>query len=155
MSDNLRLLAAYSDRMMAGDEQAVFDFWGDDFVSHVTARVNPALVGTDVRGQEVAYWREAHEAFPDLTFTVNLLIEQDDLVVSNWTIAGTHTGAPFYGVEPSGEPVEINGTAVLRIRDGKIVEHWGGPHCQLGVGLVAGVARDIPETALAAASTDG
>ena len=36
---------------------------------------------------------------------------------------------------PSGEPVEINGTAILRIRDGKIVEHWGGPHCQDGVGL--------------------
>jgi len=39
-------------------------------------------------------------------------------------------------VAPSGEPVEINGTAVLRIRDGKIVEHWGGPHCQEGLGLI-------------------
>jgi hypothetical protein len=22
------------------------------------------------------------------------------------------------------------------VRDGKIVEHWGGPHCQRGLGLV-------------------
>ena len=66
---------------------------------------------------------------------VDLLIEKDDLVVSNWTVRGTHTGTPFYGVAASGEAVEINGTAILRIRDGKIVEHWGGPHCQDGVGL--------------------
>jgi predicted SnoaL-like aldol condensation-catalyzing enzyme len=32
--------------------------------------------------------------------------------------------------------VHINGTAILRMRDGKIVEHWGGPHCQKGLGLI-------------------
>ena len=75
-------------------------------------------------------------AFPDMTFTVGLIIAKDDLIVSNWTVKGTHTGAPFYDVEPSGDPVEINGTAILRMRDGLIVEHWGGPHCQQGLGLI-------------------
>jgi ketosteroid isomerase-like protein len=42
----------------------------------------------------------------------------------------------FESHPPSGEPVEINGTAILRMRDGKIVEHWGGPHCQEGLGLI-------------------
>jgi predicted ester cyclase len=71
-----------------------------------------------------------------MVFTVNLVIESGDLVVSNWTVAGTHTGEPFYDVPPSGEAVTINGTAVLRIHDGLIVEHWGGPHCQEGRGLI-------------------
>ena len=136
MSDNLRMLGAYSAAMEAGDGTAVFEFWSDDFVSHVTERVSPDRVGTDVRGQEQEWWQMAKSAFPDMQFLVNLLIEQDDLVVSNWTVKGTHTGTPFYDVPPSGEPVEINGTAVLRIRDGKIVEHWGGPHCQEGLGLI-------------------
>jgi len=136
MSDNLRMLGAYSAAMEAGDGTAVFEFWSDDFVSHVTERVSPDRVGTDVRGQEQEWWQMAKSAFPDMQFLVNLLIEQDDLVVSNWTVKGTHTGTPFYDVPPSGEPVEINGTAVLRIRDGKIVEHWGGPHCQAGLGLI-------------------
>ena len=70
-----------------------------------------------------------------MVFSVDLLIESGDLIVSNWMVRGTHTGAAFYGVEPSGGPVSINGTAILRMRDGKIVEHWGGPHCQDGVGL--------------------
>jgi predicted ester cyclase len=136
-SANLRLLGAYSARMAEGDEQAVYEFFGDDFSSHVTARVNPDAVGTDIRGHEVVFWNQARAAFPDMDFRVDLLIESGDLIVSNWTLTGTHTGAPFYDVPPSGRPVTINGTAILRIRDGKIVEHWGGPHCQNGVGLVA------------------
>jgi steroid delta-isomerase-like uncharacterized protein len=136
MSDNLRMLGKYSAAMEAGDTDAVFEFWSPDFVTHVTERVSPDRVGTDVRGDEQIWWQQARAAFPDMTFTVNLLIEKDDLVVSNWTVKGTHTGAPFYDLPASGKPVEINGTAILRIRDGQIVEHWGGPHCQAGLGLI-------------------
>ena len=136
MSDNLKLLGAYSDAMAAGDRDAVFSYFAPDFHSHVTHRVNPDAVGTDIRGEELLWWSQARAAFPDMAFTVDLLIESDDLVVSNWTLRGTHTGEPFYDVEPSGEPVEINGTAILRLRDGKIVEHWGGPHCQQGLGYI-------------------
>src|SRR5688572_5637581 len=136
MSENLRLLGKYSAAMESGDTGAVYEFWSDDFVSHVTTRVSPERVGTDVRRDEQHWWQQAKAAFPDMTFNVGLLIESDDLVVSNWTVRGTHTGAPFYDVPPSGKPVEINGTAILRIRDGRIVEHWGGPHCQRGLGLI-------------------
>ncbi len=135
MSENLRVLGAYSAAMERGDREAVFEYWSSDFVSHVTERVNPALVGSDVRGQELEWWTQVRNAFPDMVFSVNLLIESGDLIVSNWTVRGTHTGTAFDDVEPSGEPVEINGTAILRICDGQIVEHWGGPHCQDGVGL--------------------
>ena len=135
MSENLKTLAEYSDAMFAGDREAVFAHWAPEFTSHVTERVAPEAVGTDVRGHEVVWWRDVHAAFPDMAFTVDLLIESGDLIVSNWTVRGTHTGTPFNGVEPSGRPVTINGTAILRMRDGLIVEHWGGPHCQDGVGL--------------------
>ena len=107
MSDNLRMLGKYSAAMDAGDTEAVFEFWSEDFVSHVTERVSPERVGTDVRGNEQEWWQQVRSAFPDMTFTVNLLIESDDLVVSNWTVKGTHTGTPFFDVPPSGEPVEI------------------------------------------------
>lgn len=140
ISQNLLRLGEYSDRMFEGDVEAVFEFFGDDFFSHVTGRVNPDAVGTDIRGQEVLYWNQARAAFPDMEFRVDMLIESGDLIVSNWTIEGTHTGEPFYDVPASGEKVIINGTAILRMCDGKIVEHWGGPHCQNGVGLVVGAA---------------
>jgi len=135
MSDNLRIIGAYSAAMERGDREAVFEFWAPEFMSHVTQRVAPEAVGTDVRGHELEWWTQVRSAFPDMVFSVDLLIEKDDLIVSNWTVRGTHTGTAFYDVPPSGEPVVINGTAILRMRDGKIVEHWGGPHCQNGVGL--------------------
>lgn len=136
MSDNLRILAEYSNAMERGDTDAVYGFWAPEFHSHVTERVTPDRVGDDVRGEEQRWWESARAAFPDMEFTVNLLIEQGDLVVSNWTVRGHHTGAPFYDVAPSGDEVTINGTAILRMQDGRIVEHWGGPHCQEGLGLI-------------------
>ena len=136
MSSNLAVLGEYSDAMFKGDSEAVYRYWSDDFVSHVTRRVNPEMVGADVRGEEIKWWTAVRNAFPDYVFTVDLLIESDDLIVSNWTVRGTHTGTPFNGIAASGKPVEINGTAILRMRDGKIVEHWGGPHCQQGLGLI-------------------
>jgi len=136
MSDNLRMLAKYSEAMESGDTEAVYEFWAPEFHSHVTSRVSPDRVGDDVRGEEQKWWQQARAAFPDMVFTVNLVIESGDTVVSNWTVQGTHTGEPFYDVPASNEPVTINGTAILRIRDGLIVEHWGGPHCQEGRGLL-------------------
>ncbi len=121
--------------MAAGDYDAVYEYWAPEFRSHTTERVNPAAVGTDIRPEEHKFWRMAKAAFPDMDFRVDVLIEADDLIVSHWTITGTHSGAAYYDVPPSGTRVTINGTAILRMKDGKVVEHWGGPHCMHGIGL--------------------
>ena len=92
MSENLKLLGEYSRAMFDGDTAAVFEFWAPEFMSHVTERVAPQRVGSDVRGDEQEWWREVQSAFPDYEFTVELLIEHDDLVVSNWSVRGTHNG---------------------------------------------------------------
>ena len=144
MSENLRILAQYSTRMAAGDYGAVYDVFAPDFASHVTARVSPDAVGKDIRGEEHKFWEMARNAFPDMKFRVNMVIEQGDLIVSNWTLVGTHGGAAFYDVPPSGERIRIDGTAILRMRNGKVVEHWGGPHCAYGIGLSP--ARDAHAT---------
>ncbi len=51
MSDNLRLLAKYSAAMDSGDTDAVYEFWSEDFHSHVTERVSPERLGSDVGDQ--------------------------------------------------------------------------------------------------------
>lgn len=135
MSANLRILGEYSARMSAGDYAAVYETFAPDFMSHVTERVSPDAVGTDIRGQEEKFWEMAKNALEEMDFRVNLLIESNDLIVSNWTLTGLHTKAPYYDVPASGERITINGTAILRMRDGKVVEHWGGPHCAYGIGL--------------------
>ena len=151
MSDNLRILAQYSTRMAAGDYDAVYDVFAPEFASHVTARVSPDAVGTDIRAQEHKFWEMARNAFPDMKFKVNMVIEQGDLIVSNWTLTGTHSGGAFYDVQPSGERIRIDGTAILRMRDGMVVEHWGGPHCAYGIGLSPGRDAHAPVEHVAAA----
>jgi predicted ester cyclase len=135
MSKNLAILGDYSARMAAGDYSAVYEVFAPDFMSHVTPRVSPDAVGTDIRPQEQKFWESARASFSDMKFSVDLLIESGDLIVSNWTLTGVHDGTPYYGVPASGRPIVINGTAILRMRDGKVVEHWGGPHCMNGIGL--------------------
>jgi hypothetical protein len=112
-------------------------------------------VGSDIRPQEQKFWEMAKRAFPDMRFQVSLVIESGDLVVSNWTLTGTHTGGHYYDVPPSGERVVINGTAILRFRDGKVVEHWGGPHCPYGIGLSPARSPHAPTTGPAAEQGDG
>jgi predicted ester cyclase len=123
--------------MEAGDYEAVFQFFSDDFYSHVAGRVTPdADRNQDIRLHEKEFWEQYKGAFPDGKMTINVLIESDDMVVSNWSLIGTHTGGYYYDVPPSGELTTINGTAIVRFKDGKIIEHWGGPHCQKGIGLL-------------------
>ena len=47
-----------------------------------------------------------------------------DKVVTRKVFRGTHTG-PFQGIEPTGAEVEIHVIDIVRVEDGRIVEHWG------------------------------
>lgn len=134
---NLEILADYTRRMLRGDMQAVYDVWAPDFVTHVAPRVSPEAVGMDQRPGEVMFWQESAQAFPDRRLVVHKLWEVDDgdTLICHYSMIGTHLGS-FFGTPPSGKKVEINGTAILRFKDGKIVEHWGGPHCMYGIGLL-------------------
>ncbi len=136
---NLKILAEYTARVQNGDTQAVYEYFAPEFVTHVAERVAPEVVGLDVRFGEVMFWEESARAFQDRVFTIEKAweIEADEVVIANWTMTGMHTGGSYFGVPPSGRKVEINGTAILRFQNGRIVEHWGGPHCMHGIGLLA------------------
>jgi steroid delta-isomerase-like uncharacterized protein len=63
-------------------------------------------------------------AFPDLSVSVDLQIDEGTRVANRYTLRGTHRGR-FLGLEPTGRPVEITGILVLRIENGLIAESWG------------------------------
>ena len=60
----------------------------------VRERVSPDAVGQDIRSEELKWWTQVRSAFPDMQFTVGLLVESDDLVVSNWTEAAVRAFHP-------------------------------------------------------------
>ena len=61
---------------------------------------------------------------PDWHTAIDDLIAEGDKVVARITMTGTHTG-DFWGFPASGKKVNFTGIYIVRIQDGKIVEHWG------------------------------
>ena len=77
-------------------------------------------------------------AFPDMHMAIDDLLAEDDRVVVHTTMSGTHQGA-FMGIPPTGRRFAQRQVHLLRIKDGKAVEHWAvrddlGFLQQLGVG---------------------
>lgn len=67
--------------------------------------------------------RTYRAAFPDLHFTIDEQICEDDRVVTRWTSRGTHKG-PLMELGPTGKTVTVTGMTIDRIQHGKIMESW-------------------------------
>ncbi len=61
--------------------------------------------------------------FPDARFTIDDMVAEGDRVATKKTFTGTHTG-DFAGIPPTGSRVTLTYVDILRVRDGRIVEHW-------------------------------
>ena len=113
----------------------------------VVAAINGVLSGTqpvDALEDVIAGNFKDHAAFPgqrpgrdgfkdaaeklraafDQTVRSLHTVAEDDLVIDHWLSEGTHRGA-FFGIEPTGKNVRIEGFSVWRIKDGRAVEAWG------------------------------
>jgi predicted ester cyclase len=62
-------------------------------------------------------------AFPDLRYTYDLWLQQDDYVVERYTASGTQQGQ-FGDLPPSGRRATWTGINIFRIECGRIVEIW-------------------------------
>ena len=76
-------------------------------------------------------------AFPDLHVQIDDLIAEGDKVVGRMTSRGTHQG-DLMGIAATGKHVSFAEVHIVRIANGKAVEHWGvednlGMMQQLGV----------------------
>jgi steroid delta-isomerase-like uncharacterized protein len=72
----------------------------------------------------VAQLQEMLTAIPDFHMKADLMVAEEDTVVSYLTMTGTNTG-PFGDMPASNKPVKFNGIDIVRIKDGKAVERWG------------------------------
>jgi predicted ester cyclase len=62
-------------------------------------------------------------AFPDGRWTIDDMVAEGDRVVTKKTFTGTHQGE-LNGIPPTGNRVTLQYVDILRLRDGRIVEHW-------------------------------
>jgi predicted ester cyclase len=64
-----------------------------------------------------------HAAFSELSVEVLHCVGEGDLVATHKVFRAGHTGS-WFGVPPSGNPVEFRVMDLVRFQDGRLVEHW-------------------------------
>ena len=69
------------------------------------------------------YYAAIRFVVPDAHYEVDDLIAEGDRVVVRWRLLGTHQ-AEFQGIAPTGRAITLNGIAIYRVDDGKLMERW-------------------------------
>lgn len=67
-----------------------------------------------------------HRAYSDFHLEIEHLSVDGELVWLHMKGSGTNNGS-FMGNEPTGRKMQIDVFDLLRVRDGRLVEHWGVP----------------------------
>ena len=89
-----------------------------EFVSHDWP---PGLRGPE--GFKAFYQRALLANAPDARYVVDDVVAQGDRVVVRWRILATHTHE-WFGVPPTGRPLTLEGMAIYRIENERLMERW-------------------------------
>ena len=103
-------------------EQLAAELIAEDAVFFVPGRPDP-LRGPAGYMNIIGMMRSG---FPDITWTLDETIAEDDRVAARFTMRGTHQGS-FFGVPPSGKKIEVRAMNFYRFSNGQIVEEFGQP----------------------------
>lgn len=124
-------------RLSSGDIAGAAALMAEDCVDH------GALPQAQGRAGFTAIMNKVRKAFPDMRQTLDDLLVDGDKAVLRITCSGTQTG-PFEFVHlpmpATGKAVKFEQIHIVRVANGKIVEHWLGQDSlalfrQLGVQL--------------------
>lgn len=104
-----------------GRAEAIDEMFAEDGVAYGLADET----GAPLRGAAgfKPFFQNFRNAFPDIEIVVEDAIAEGDKVAARCTVRATHAGDGL-GFAATQRPVEFTGIALVRVRDGKIVEAW-------------------------------
>jgi len=118
--DAIAVVRRNTEEVQGGGNFAVFDLlFADDFIDHT-----PQPGRTPDKNGARELYKTLRAAFPDFHAVIHWQIADGDRVTTYKTYHGTHQGA-FFGVAPTGRKIQFETVDVMRVRNGKIAEHWG------------------------------
>jgi steroid delta-isomerase-like uncharacterized protein len=98
----------------------IFDeLFADDFIDHTT---QPG--STPEKAGVKKLYSSIREAFPDFHAEIHWQLADGDRVTTFKTYYGTHEGE-FLGIAPTHRKIQFETVDVMRVRNGKIADHWG------------------------------
>ncbi len=108
-----RLIAAWN----RGDLADMAQYWSPDMVHYSRGEALPAHAVFDAMSGLM-------RAFPDVKLEIEAMVAEGDLVASMLRLTATHDGE-YIGLPPTGRTVSCSLMGIVRVIDGKVVEHWG------------------------------
>ena len=100
------------------DVELLRQYVSDEFVNHEAPPGTPPGLGS-----VTFFMNMLAEAFSDQRWEVHQVVAEDDMVALYCTHSGRHTGT-YFGVPASGREFAYKQMHLLRIVNGKGVEHW-------------------------------
>lgn len=138
------IIRRFVDELWNGRQLEVADeIFAADCITHQLRSGAPSSAvprGPEAIKEHVSGWLRS---FPDLRFTVEQIIAQNDRVATQLLVEGTHQ-APWLGIPASGKTLQIRMFTLHRIAGDKIVEDWVLVE-SLGVFQQLGVIPSTPE----------
>lgn len=118
--ENKDVVRRYLSRVDSGDIGVIDEFVADGYDDH-----NPPPFQGDARGAQGARdaFAYALKAFSDFKHQVHAQYVDGDFVITRLSGRGRHTGE-FMGIPATNKDVSMEGIAIHRVVDGKVVEHW-------------------------------
>jgi steroid delta-isomerase-like uncharacterized protein len=107
----------FNELMNQGRLEVIDELMAPDFTLRIPTRPEP------IRGPEgmKRFVTELRTGFPDIRFSIDRQITENNKVAVRWFIEGTHRG-PFLGIPPTNNPVKDQGLDIFIFQGDKLVE---------------------------------
>lgn len=115
---NVAVVQRFYDELGAGNIDVIRETHAETITMHYAGEAE--TVSTQALRDELAALKEAN---PDLHAEIHNIFGAGDIVVTELTWIGTHTG-DYFGIPATGRTAMYSGIVVRRLADGKIVESW-------------------------------
>ncbi|POY35450.1 ester cyclase [Solitalea longa] len=105
--------------LQKGNTEVLAELVDEHFVNHTI----PPNMPNDVSGL-IQFVSILHKGFSDLSIQIEEQIAENDMVATRKTITATHMGE-IMGRQPTGKKVTIKVMDMVRLKNGKYIDHWG------------------------------
>jgi steroid delta-isomerase-like uncharacterized protein len=116
---NKAVIRRFVEEVQNNQNWAAYDELNDPAFVNLSA---PPGAPTDREGGKF-FLQALAKAYPDAVVTINDMFAEGDAVITKKTFAGTNQ-ADFMGVPATGRRVSFQFVDIMRVRDGRIIEHW-------------------------------
>ena len=122
VENNKQLMHRFVEFINTAREQLATELISDDAKFYVPGQPEP------MRGPAgyLLIISMMRSGFPDIQWTLDDVVAEDDKIAARFTMRGTHKGA-FFGVPPTGKSIEIKAMNFYRFIKGQIFEEYGMP----------------------------